>query len=92
MKSPAAIFSLCFTVLCASNTPALVEPRVEPSAPRSNWFVALKPLFLQAQPETGGRVRLVLDDFDTPGTDLSLLGGYGIDHEAHAPRATFGWR
>jgi len=75
-------------------TPALAfaQPRPEPAAPGSNWFIAMDPLVLKTTPETGGRVRLSFDDVDTPEVDLSLLGANRIESDAFASRITFGWR
>ncbi len=54
--------------------------------------MSLEPAYLQTVSRTGGRVTLSLDDTDTPGTDLAMLGATGVDHHAHAPRVLFGWR
>lgn len=92
MRHRVSLLLLAVSMVSARCVPAFAEPRVEPSALGSNFFLALEPLFLQTASRTGGRVTLSLNDSDTPGTDLSLLGADGIDHEAHSPRATFGWR
>lgn len=83
---------LAFALLGLSAVPAVSEPRIGPSAPGSNWFVAMDPLVLNTRPETGGRVTLTLDDVDTPAIDLSLLGANKIESDAFAPRVTFGWK
>lgn len=92
MRICVSLLLLVASMLSALHVPVSAEPRVEPSAPRSNWFVALEPLFLQTTSETGGRVNLTLNDSGTIGTDLSLRGADGIDDEAYSPRVNFGWR
>jgi hypothetical protein len=88
MRAPLLV--LAFSML--SSVPAFAEPRIEPSAPGSNFYIALEPMFLQTQSRTGGRVTLTLNDSGTPEVDQSLLGADGIDDEAYAPRILLGWK
>jgi hypothetical protein len=92
MKACVPVLLLVVSTTFALSAAAIAEPRIEPSAFGSNWFVALDGMFMQTASKTGGQVNLTLDDSNTAGTDMSLQGADGIDHEALSPRASFGWR
>lgn len=84
LLAASALFALC--------VPAAADPSAGVSRPSVGFFADLEPAYFQTHARSGGKINLRLDDSDTPGTDLSLTGGDGIDHQAHAPRVRFGGR
>jgi hypothetical protein len=56
-----------------------------------HWFVGTDVTFLSVDAATGGRITMSYDNTGTPGTEVSLLGGYGIENGAgFAPRVWLG--
>ncbi len=45
------------------------------------WFAGSDVTFLKGDVLNGGNIRLSIDDSDTPGTDLSVVGGRGLPDE-----------
>lgn len=86
------LVSVLMLVATAGSVPVLAESNGEATPRRSTWFAAAELLYLETEPRTGGQVTITLNDADTAETDLSLLGGDGIDDFSYAPRATVGWR